>query len=288
MSYQIPTSFVKQYSANVQLLSQQKGSRLRRGVRVETVVGEQAYFDQIGKTAAVKRVTRHSDTPLVDTPHSRRRVTMVDYDLADLVDNLDKVKTLNDPTNQYAMNMGNAMGRAMDDALIAAFSATALTGVEGGTSTVFAAANQIADGNTGMSIAKILEAKELLDKADVDPEMPRFIALSPKQISDLLVDAKVGSSDYNTVKALAQGEMNTFCGFEFIMSNRLTVASDIRTCLAWAQQGMLLAVGREPRAEIEQRPDKNYATQVYFGMTIGSTRMDEEMCVEIGCDETPD
>lgn len=80
MSTQITTAFVEQYKANVYHLTQQKGSKLRRAVRTETVTGRNAYFEQIGATAARLRTSRHSDTPRMDTPHSRRRVSLSDYD----------------------------------------------------------------------------------------------------------------------------------------------------------------------------------------------------------------
>jgi hypothetical protein len=94
MSNQITTAFVEQYSSNIQMLSQQKGSLLRDKVRLETVVGKNAFFDQVGSVTATVRTSRHSDTPQVDTPHSRRRVSLVDYEFADLIDDLDKVKML--------------------------------------------------------------------------------------------------------------------------------------------------------------------------------------------------
>ena len=72
MSVNITTSFVEQYSANVQLLAQQMGSKLRSAVDVEQIRGKSAFFDQIGVTAAQVRTSRHSDTPQIDTPHSRR------------------------------------------------------------------------------------------------------------------------------------------------------------------------------------------------------------------------
>lgn len=81
MSVQITTAFVEQYKANVYHLTQQKGSKLRRAVRVESVTGKNAYYEQIGSTAAQQRTSRHSDTPRMDTPHARRRVSLTDYDL---------------------------------------------------------------------------------------------------------------------------------------------------------------------------------------------------------------
>ncbi len=84
MSTQITTAFSQQFATNIQMLSQQKGSLFRRAVREESVTGEKAFFDQVGKAVAVKKTSRHSDTPISDTPHSRRMVTMEHYEYADL------------------------------------------------------------------------------------------------------------------------------------------------------------------------------------------------------------
>ena len=286
MSTQITTAFVNQFSANVQMLSQQMGSILRAAVDVETVNGEKAFFDQVGSAAAVKRTTRHGDTPMVETPHERRMVTMADYEYADLIDDQDRVRLLIDPTSTYGRAAAAAMGRAMDDEIIAAALGTAQTGKDGGTSTTLPAGQKIAVASAGLTIAKLVSAKELLDAASVDPSIPRHIVVSPKQISDLLNNTTVTSSDFNTVKALAQGEINSFVGFNFIVSNRLTTdGSGDRQVIAFAGDGIKLAVGKEPAARIDERADKSYSTQVYYCQTIGATRMEEEKVIEIACSE---
>ena len=133
MSSQITTAFVEQYSANVQMLSQQMGSLLRDKVRLESVVGKNAFFDQVGSVTAVEKTSRHSDTPQIDTPHARRRVSLSDYEFADLIDQQDKVRLLIDPTSSYAQAAAMAMGRAMDDVVISAALGTAFTGETGST-----------------------------------------------------------------------------------------------------------------------------------------------------------
>jgi hypothetical protein len=286
MSVQITTAFVNQFSSNIQMLSQQMGSLLRNAVDVETVNGEKAFFDQVGSAAAVLRTTRHADTPLIDTPHSRRMVTMSDYEYADLIDDQDKVRLLVDPTSTYARAAAAAMGRAMDDVIISAALGTSLTGKDGTTSTPFDSNNTIAVGGAGLTLSKLIEAKEILDSNDVDPSIPRYMAVSPKQIANLLDDNEITSADYNTVRALVKGELDTFVGFKFIMTNRLGVdGSGDRRCFAWAMDGLKLAVGKEPTARIDERADKSYATQVYYCMSIGATRMEEAKVVEIICDE---
>ena len=286
MSTQITTAFVNQFSANVQMLSQQMGSLLRNAVDVESVNGEKAFFDQVGSSAAVKKTSRHADTPLVETPHTRRMVTMSDYEWADLIDEQDKVRLLIDPTSTYGRAAAAAMGRAMDDEIIAAALGTAKTGKDGGTDTALPAGQKIAHGSAGLTIAKLVSAKELLDAASVDPSIPRHIIVSPKQISDLLNNTTVTSSDFNTVKALAQGEINSFVGFNFIVSNRLTTDSNSdRQVIAFAQDGLKVGMGKEPMAKIDERADKSYATQVYYCQTLGATRMEEGKVIEIKCSE---
>ena len=282
MSTQITTAFVEQYSSNIQMLSQQKGSILRDKVRLESVTGKNAFFDQVGSVTATVRSTRHANTPQSDTPHSRRRVSLVDYEFADLIDDLDKVRMLVDPTSTYALAAAYAMGRAMDDAIITAATGSSDTGVAGGTAVALPASQIIAEaGTTGMTIAKLREAKEIIDLADVDPSLPRHIIVSPKQISDLLGTTEVTSSDFNTVKALAQGDINTFLGFNFIVSNRLNIASSKRDCIAFVSDGIALAVGKDATARIDERADKGYVTQVYYSAAFGATRMEEDKVVKI-------
>ena len=284
MSSQVTTAFVQQYSANVQMLSQQMGSLLRDKVRVESITGKNAFLDQVGSVTAVEKTSRHSDTPQIDTPHARRRVSLADYEFADLIDQQDKVRLLIDPTSSYAQAAAMAMGRAIDDVIITAALGTAYTGETGSTST--ANANQIVHASAGLNIAKLRTAKQTLDLSDVDPSIPRHIIVSPKQISDLLNITEVTSADFNTVKALANGEINTYLGFNFIVSNRLSLSGTTRSCIAFAQDGLALGIGKDVNARIDERADKSYATQVYYCMSIGATRMEEDKVVEVQCTES--
>ena len=290
MSVNIPTSFVEQYSANVSLLAQQTGSKLRGAVDVETIKGKNAFFDQIGVTAAQVRTSRHADTPQIDTPHSRRRVSLTTYEWADLVDDADKVRMLIDPTSTYARAAAAAMNRSIDDVIITAFNASASTGVAGGSSTPLPSGQKTAtsDQSDGLTIAKLRSAKYILDNNDIDPSLKRFLVCGPKQIQDLLEVTEVTSSDYAVVKALATGTINSFLGFEFIMSTRLnkdTTYTTDRLVFAFTEDAIKLALGKDVSAKISERADKSYSTQVYYSMDLGATRMQETSVVQIPCNE---
>tara|TARA_R100001480_G_scaffold73586_1_gene84344 strand:+ start:1771 stop:2634 length:864 start_codon:yes stop_codon:yes gene_type:complete len=286
MSSQITTAFVEQYSNNVQMLSQQRGSLLRDKVDSETVQGKNAFFEQIGSVTAQVRSSRHAPTPQLDTPHARRRVSLADYEFADLIDDQDKVRTLIDPTSSYAQAAAFAMGRAMDDVIISAATGTSFTGVSGGTSTALPGTQAITESGTdGLTIAKLRNAKRIMDLNSVDASIPRYIVVSPRQIDDLLGTTSVTSADFNTVRALVTGEVNTFMGFQFIVSNRLSIASSKRLCFAYAQDGLKLALGKDVMSRIDERADVGYATQIYYCMSIGATRMEEEKVVSIQAHE---
>ena len=286
MSSEITTAFVNQFSANIQMLSQQQGSLLRACVDEESVTGEKAFFDQVGSVSAIEKTTRHQDTPIQDTPHARRQVSLRDYVYADLIDDEDKIRMLQSPQSTYVRAGAAAMGRRMDDTIIASAFADANTGKDGGTSVSFPSGNVVAHGSAGLTLAKLISAKQILDEGSVDPSIKRFIVVAPKQMSDLLNSTTVTSADFNTVRALVQGSVTEFCGFTFITSNRLAVnGSSHRRVIAFAQDGLKLAVGMNPTAKVDVRPDKGYATQVFYQQSIGATRMQESMVVEVPCAE---
>lgn len=286
MSVEITTAFVQQYKDNVIHLSQQKGSRLRDTVRSETVKGKFHFFERIGSTAAQLRTSRHADTTLIDTPHSRRRVSLADYEWADLVDNADKVRLLISPQSEYAIAGNNAMKRKIDDLIITAASGNAYVGETGGTTVALPSGQKIVHGGAGLNLTKLISAKKLLDAAEVDPDEPRHIVCSAEQVEDLLGVSEVKSADYNSVKALVTGEINTYMGFNFIRSERLAVdGTPSRLVLAYAKQGLGLAIGEDIITRITERPDKSYSVQVYLCMTMGATRIEDEKVVEIACNE---
>ena len=289
MSLSITNAFVEQYRNNITVLTQQRGSKLRDFVTVNNgVVGKTVFTEQIGSTEAKKRVSRHSDSPLVETPHKRRLYTMADYEWGDLIDKADRVRMLIDPTSTYAQSAAFAMGRAMDDVLITAMSGNATTEDQGSQSsqaltlTVAKAFDGQQSTDTGMNISKLRQAKQLMDTNNVPEDEEKFIVMSPIGVQQLLRSKEVTSADFNTVRALVNGEIDTFMGFRFIVSNRLPVpASNERDAFVFTRSGIELGIGQDVMGRIEERPDKAFSTYVYYCMSLGATRLEEEKVVKI-------
>ena len=120
------------------------------------------------------------------------------------------------------------------------------------------------------------------DKSEV-----RYIALSAKQMTDLLANSLIQSIDTNEIKALVHGEISTYMGFRFIESERLlaTASTAHRRLPCWVHSGMVFASGAEINAEIGPRRDKRNSTQVYCSASFGAVRMEENKMYEIECDE---
>jgi hypothetical protein len=296
MSFDVDKALVQSYHSNIQIKFQQMGSRLRPYVRVERQNAEFDFYDRIGPTDAVEVTTRHGDTPLISTPHDRRRVALRDFDWADMIDKKDKLRMLADPTSSYTTNAVYSLGRKMDDVIIQAAFDTAYTGKTGATTVAFPAAQIIAStyvekgvaAASNLTVGKLRRARYLLDKAEAanEGEFDLVCVVDPSQIQGLLQTTEVTSADYNSIKALVQGEIDTWMGFKFIKSNRLAVASSVRKCLIFERQGMLLAVADEVQTDIGPRRDKRNSVQVYVCGSFGSTRMWEEKVIQVLCDET--
>lgn len=301
MSIEIPVAFVDQFRANIMLLSQQKQSRLRGCCRPEPITGDTMYVERVGATEMQEITSRHGDTPQVDTPHSRRKLSMADYNWADMIDNADKLKMLIDPESTYAQNAVMAANRQIDDVIITALGGAAYGGHAGGTTInnydvdecrliesdgtdVTAGSDWSDTTETALTIAKLLRCKYFLDKAEIDPDRQRYFVTNAYNIGQLLNLTEVKDANYNTVKALAQGHIDTFMGFKFIQTENLP-ADDTDTgatkCYAFAQDAIVLAVAEEPKVRISERDDKNYSTQVYVEMSIGATRVEGPAVVGI-------
>jgi hypothetical protein len=293
MSIQITTAFTKQYQSNCELLVQQIDTRARDKVMIEDMTGSaEKFVEYVGSVSPVQRTTRHGDTEYTETPHYRRRITTVPYDLADLIDQPDKVRVLIDPQNAYLQAFRAGFNRKIDNIIFTAMRGTAYYGADGTSTIALPTAQKVATGGVGMSVAKLISASEILNLADVPSEeegganYTRWLALGPKQISDLLKEVEVGSSDYNLIKPLTEGKISRFMGFNFIPTNQLYATGGTRYCLSWVKAGVALGMNYDISSTVDRMPNKKNSIQIFMSMMLGGARLQEELVVEIACTES--
>jgi hypothetical protein len=294
MSFQIPENMVQQYGNNFRILYQQKQARLRPWCQIEAgIVGQSKSTERMGKAEAYDITSRHADTKFVEVPHSRRWLDLGDKGWAELIDKLDKVRLLADPTNGYAALAMAALNRQQDDAIY-----TAARGNARSNSGLVSlpSAQKLAVGGASLTLAKLLAAKEILDGNEVDDDASlaadgqgatpsRVIVVNAKMLTNLYGTTEIKSIDYNSVKALAQGTIDTFLGFKFVRTERVVKDATATTgyAMAWAKSCVALGIGQEINTSVDRRPDKNNAYQVFADMSIGATRLEDEGVVEIAC-----
>lgn len=302
MSIEVTTAFRREYTDAFMLTYQQLSSYLRSAVRNETQAGEEKFWDFIGQTSAIKDRARGSKTQHINTPHSRRRCTLHSYTWSDTTSDLDKIQMMKDPNSDYLRVGVGALYRGMDEEILAALGGTAYTG-KGGTTTVnnydigecrlidgdgtlvSAGSDHSATTETALTIAKIASVGELMDDASV-PQEGRYIVSNPYNKWQLLQDAKIGSSDYNKIKALYAGEIMDFMGFQFIFmpTDRFTVnATDTGCieCYAWQRDAALIAMAKDITTKVDPLPDENYDVQAFAEAFYGSTRLQGPGVIEI-------
>lgn len=289
----ISEAFVEQFRDIVFHKYQQNGSRLQETVYYEPLTGEVHNFEVLAPVTAVWKTTdsnpygpydRHKDTPILDAPHSRRRVSPTDAEWGDLVDREDKLRLIISPESNYARAGSNALGRATDDLIILAFNGDATDG--SGTPVTYPAGNVIAEGGAGLTFDKVNEALERMNLAEVDDDDDRWFCVNSKGVRHLMNQEKPTSTDYVATHALMEGKIvNGWMGFNWKRSERLPIATTIRSCFAYHRMSMGLAVNEDMFTRIAERADKSFAHQVYCRLTKGATRILDEGVYQVDFDE---
>jgi hypothetical protein len=299
MLTQLPEHYQTDFADNWEHLVQQKESRLENKVRRATVKGKERTFSQLGKSKMRLITTRNGKTVASDTPMAKRWLRPKGYDEVTYIDQFDSIALgeLPAPESEHVVSHAMAAKRTMDEVIIAGLEGTAYIGEDGTTAVDLGAGQQVAVGyngtaspaNIGLTLAKLTKAKYILDKNEVDAE-GRYFVLSAKQLSDLLANVvEIKSSDYNNVKALVDGVVTRFMGFEFVMTELLTldVSADVRTCIAYQKDGIALGIGMDKTVKIDIRADLNHTIQIRTVLMIGATRLEEERVVLVYADESP-
>lgn len=147
----------------------------------------------------------------------------------------------------------------------------------------------IGDAGTNMTVSKLLDARALLGEDGVVKDL--HIVCHQNQIRSLLLDPQVSSADYNTVRTLMTGEIDTYLNFKFhVLGNRpleggLPLNSSLRSCFAYAKRAVTLGYRKKPEIRTVEKPgDLNTETLSFF--SAGAKVGDARGVVKINCDET--
>ena len=267
--------YAQAYGRNIMQLAQQKYSKLLNTVYVKPDVRGKTFFqDQIGEWSLEMKGGRNVQTPNNDPALARRMGIMIDYHDNRLLDRGDELKTISDPRSAYTIAAAQSIGRKIDDVILASMAGAAHYGETGSSSTTNG--NIVLATASSVTMERIATIKKTLDDKDVETEDRYFVA-NTTFLNNLLNLTQATSADYNSIKALIRGEIDTWMGFKWIMSTRVTGA----IAYAYQKYGICLAMASAPFVKTDQRADLSYSWQVYYELNVGAVRLEENKVVVI-------
>uniref|UniRef100_A0A6M3IXB3 Putative capsid protein n=1 Tax=viral metagenome TaxID=1070528 RepID=A0A6M3IXB3_9ZZZZ len=272
--------YAQAYGRNIMQLAQQKYSKLINYVFMRpNVTGKTFFQDRIGEWSMSVKGGRNVATPNNDPSLSRRRGTLVDYHDARLLDRGDELRTISDPRSAYTIAAAGALGRKIDDVILSAAVGTADYGETGSSSVTHS--NVVSIATLGyITIANLATIKYTFDLANVEEE-DRVIVVTPLALTNLLQTSQISSADYNTIKALVRGDIDTYLGMKFIQSTRIAsitggnVGAGSYSCIAFQKFGIVFAMASAPMVRTDERNDLSYSWQIYYELNIGGVRLEE-------------
>lgn len=292
-------NYARQFGANVYVMAQQKYSRLRQYVTMEPFNGEMKFLDRVHPTEVTERTSKYGDSPMIPTLFDRRALKAREFEWGDMLDWTDDLNLFIDPTSKITQAGSSAFGRKLDQIIIQyGFEGIAYEGKTGDTAVSFPSSQVIpittgsgsSPANVGLNIEKLRAARSLFGTNEVDeddPEGQLYFGIAQAQLDDLLRTTEVTSADYNTVKALVQGAIDTFMGFKFVKTQKFTRTAletgYSRNCVAWCKSGVVLGMPQEITMRASERSDKGYNWYAYGKMKGGCTRLEDAKVVHVPC-----
>jgi hypothetical protein len=267
--------YTQAYSRNIMQLAQQGASKLLGCVyQKPSITGKTFFQDQIDAWSMASKGGRNVQTPNNDPLLARRMATMSDYHDARLLDKTDELKCLSDPRSAYTIAAAKAIGRQIDDVIIAALTGTAYYG-ETGASSITCSNIKIVTAS-GLTLADVIAIKTVFDNASVDEEDRYFVATPATILSLMNVSAATSS-----VKALVRGEIDSWMGFKWIMSPRVDDVTTTQCGIAFQKTGICLGMAQEPVVRTDERTDLSYSWQIYYMLSLAAVRLEENKVVKV-------
>ena len=287
MNTTITAAFVQQFHDGFVAAAQQTESRFEsRVVNRGAIVGSSFTANDMGTVEMSQVTNRYGDTEWTIPDVGTRQALMADYDLAIPIDQFDLPKLLANPQGDYMQRAVAAANRKKDAVIYAALKGSALRKTdESGSFAAQAmlAGQQIAAGGTGMTKAKIIQAKKLFRASEVDEHNGEelYFAYDAGMLEDIMSDTTLTSADFMAVKMLQEGNIaGKWMGFNWVPYEALTGTST-KTTVAWAKSAGHVGTGAVPMVDIGPRRDKRNLTQIYVALSIGSVRVNEYKVVTV-------
>lgn len=287
----ITAAFVRQYADTFEVACQQQQSRLM-GICKDKggIEGASFTINDMGVVEMTDNPTRFSATVLTIPDAGTRIVTMTDANLFVPIEPMDLPKLKANPQDPYMRNMIAARNRRWDKAIYrGAVDAINRKTVDGETytSTALPSGQKILAGGTGMTKAKIIQAKKIFQANQVGVEQGEelYMLYDSNILAQILADTTLTSADFMAVKMLQEGDLSSkFCGFNWVpyelLDNGAGGATERKT-VAMTRDAVHFGRGINWDFSIDKRPDLQNLIQLGARMSVGAGRANEKKVVTI-------
>ncbi len=294
---QVPEFYTTEFSQNWDHMVQQMQARLKEFAVTTSVKGKEKTFNLFGPQEMTRKMSRNGATKHSDVTLEKYWLRPLPYELANLFDEFDEsfLGEVVLPTSEAMQSMAYAYLRKCDDVIISALGGNRYTGETGTTAVPLPSSQQVAvnyvapattGSNSGLNLQKLIKAKSILGKNEVDPSEQLIFAYSQAQLDNLLLNVdQVSNSRYSDVKALYDGKTEYFMGFKFVKLERLPLTSGVRTCFAYVKSGVKFA-DDERKSYMDILPTESHSLQIRTTAKLGASRTEEKKVVAVYCDET--
>lgn len=310
-AFNLDQTFINEYNRSFNQVFQQKESMLKNTVRNESQNSEKQRFTFIEETSGIQDRARQSDSPNIPTSHRSRWSSLHTWTWSELVDDIDVIKTLNDPSSEYLNNAINAENRWEDELILyniydnvyygkdgtsylSWYDVAECVGLNGDGTRTTAGSGFSGSTETGLTLSKIATIGNIMDNNSV-PAGDRHIVVNSDQMWSLLTNARVTSSDYvGAVAALTRGELpnNFFLGFyfHFLPTSRFAYDTTDTTCIrcaAYHRGSVLRTFSGGLKTRIAEESGKNFNIRVWAEAVAGGCRLQGKGIVPFLLDPDP-
>ncbi len=308
MAQTVDVSFVPALQDTIVTLYAEDPLAVKSAVRVRYITGKTDKWERLGGVNLVQVTTRHQETPHTPMTHTARLAVLADFAGSELLDQLDQVKMMIDPKNDYTRNLEQAWRRRVAITVVNAINGNAISvdNQDARTNNALPASQAIANGGTGFTMAKWRQANRIMDNAGVPRDENRTAFLSAFAIEDLLADSTVTSSDYSQLNALYHGAVPQgarFMGCRVIMIGDanpddtavltggtadpiLPKTGNIRSCFIFHRDAVGLSIAKDIGVEVDRRADLMNSWQVLVQGSLGAVRILDGGVVRVDIDES--
>ena len=306
-------AFFNSYTTGYEHVLQERKPQFQGLLREERIEGENEAYDFLGIIDLDQKTTRFEDIPIEDMTHNRRWIAPAWFRKGIFVDKEDDIALHTDPTGDYIQALAKGEIRRQNITVTDSFFANVNGGKNPGddtfvfTESAYVTSTRLTTGgrvivhdtqsdftaggvSSGLTIEKLVLARQALTELENDPDDLFYIGASPKQMSDLLREAETQSIDTNIIRSLVAGVVNEYMGFRFVVSNRFVVGSSndvdgdtsVFKIPVWTKEGMLFAKHNSPIFNVDWLPRKQI-WQISARVGMAAIRMDEDKVLQIEC-----